>query len=172
MATRLHAAPHQGTSLQPTLNDLPEKARKRGVDLLNQQLADLFDLHSQVKQAHWNIKGPNFIALHKLFDKVADEVSELTDKVAERAVQLGGIALGTARVAAEHTRLPEYPLDITASADHIEALSTALSGCAKAMRKAIEEAEDFGDIATSDLFTEGVRLLDQYVWMVEAHQQG
>jgi len=172
MATRLHAAPHQGSRLQPTLNDLPEKARKRGVDLLNQQLADLFDLHSQIKQAHWNVKGPNFIALHKLFDKAAEEVSDLMDEVAERGVQLGGIALGTARVAAEHSRLAEYPLEITSGAEHVEALSGAVGACAKSMRAAIEEAEDFGDIATSDLFTEGVRLLDKYLWMIEAHQHG
>src|SRR5579885_2041657 len=97
--------------LHPTKNDLREQTRRAMIDLLNQQLADVLDLGLQAKQAHWNVKGPHFIGLHELFDKVADELEEFTDEIAERAVELGGIALGTLQVTAKTSRLPVYPLD-------------------------------------------------------------
>src|SRR5712691_12177910 len=100
------------TKLHPTQNDLREKTRRAAIELLNQQLADGLDLGLQAKQAHWNVKGPNFIALHELFDAVVDELFEHADDLAERAVELGGTAFGTARTAAKTSRLPEYPLDI------------------------------------------------------------
>src|SRR5437773_11574648 len=99
--------------LWPTQNDLPDKVRRDTVDLLNQQLADALDLALQAKQAHWNVKGPSFIALHGLFDTVVDELFEHADDLAERAVELGGTAFGTARIAAKSSRLSEYRLDIT-----------------------------------------------------------
>src|SRR3989442_14227903 len=104
--------------LWPTQNDLPDKVRRDTVDLLNQQLADALDLALQTKQAHWNVKGPSFIALHELFDEVQKELSEFADEIAERAVALGGTALGTARVAARDSRLPEYPLTISSGREH------------------------------------------------------
>src|SRR5689334_18673029 len=95
--------------MYPTRNDLPEAARTKLVDLLNARLADAVDLQTQCKQAHWNVKGPSFIALHELFDKVNGEVEDYVDLIAERAVQLGGTAKGTARQAALRSSLPEYP---------------------------------------------------------------
>jgi starvation-inducible DNA-binding protein len=168
--------PHEGIKstapgLNPTLNDIPEKTRKKVVKLLNQLLVDGVDLHSQVKQAHWNIKGSNFIGLHKLFDKVAAAVDEYTDEIAERAVELGGIARGTVRVAARESQLSEYPLEIVASREHVKALSLALSKFGKALRDGIAETAE-SDADTSDLLTDVSREIDKWLWMVEAHNQG
>jgi starvation-inducible DNA-binding protein len=102
-----------------TLNDVPKAARASLVGLLNQRLADAIDLQTQVKQAHWNVKGPHFIALHELFDDVYEAVTEYVDLIAERAVQLGGIAEGTARVVAGRSRLDEYPLEISTGEAHV-----------------------------------------------------
>jgi starvation-inducible DNA-binding protein len=157
--------------LHRTRNDLPEKTRRKMVDLLNQHLADVIDLNLQAKQAHWNVKGPSFIALHELFDKVAEETEEFVDEIAERAVALGGVALGTARVAAKNSCLPEYPLDISAGREHVEALAAALATFGKGAREAIHTAAKADDIDTSDLFTEVSRGIDKLLWFVEAHVQ-
>ena len=168
--------PHEGIkstapSLNPTLNDLPEKTRKKVVKLLNQLLADGVDLHTQVKQAHWNVKGTNFIGLHKLFDKVAAAVEDYSDQIAERAVELGGIARGTARVVARESQLSEYPLEIIASREHVKALSLAIAKFGKALRDGITETAEI-DADTADMLTDLSREIDKWLWMVEAHNQG
>jgi starvation-inducible DNA-binding protein len=158
--------------MNPTKNDIPEKIRKKSVELLNARLADVIDLQTQMKQAHWNIKGPHFIGLHKLFDEINETVEEYVDMIAERAVQLGGIALGTARVVAGGSNLPEYPLDITSGEAHVDAVSTALAAFGKEVRAAIDQADELNDADTTDLFTEVSRGIDQWLWFVEAHLQG
>lgn len=160
------------TKLNQTKNDLPEGTRRKASDLLNQNLADAVDLHFQAKQAHWNVKGPNFFSLHELFDKVAEELEGFADEIAERAVALGGVAQGTVRVAAKSSRLNEYPLDISAGSKHVEALSNALTVFGKSVRAAIDTAEEAGDADTADLFTEVSRGIDKVLWFVEAHAQG
>jgi len=152
-----------------TQNDLPERVRAEAITLLNQQLADALDLHLQAKQAHWNVKGPNFIALHELFDEVEEELEEHADDIAERAVALGGTAFGTARTAAARSRLAEYPLEISAGKDHVTALSAALAAFGKSTRAAIDAAAAFGDADTADLFTGVSRGIDKLLWKVEAH---
>src|SRR5215813_4674345 len=137
-----------------TKNDIPEATRVKVVELLNARLADCIDLQTQIKQAHWNVKGPNFIALHELFDKVNEEVEEYADEIAERAVQLGGVAEGTARMAAQRSTLSEYPTGAVDGRSHVEALSTALAAFGKSARKAIDQADELGDKDTADLFTE------------------
>src|ERR1700755_1269658 len=97
------------TKLHTTKNDLPEELRVQLIELLNARLADALDLQTQTKQAHWNVKGPGFIALHELFDQVATDVTAYVDDIAERVVTLGGTAYGTARVAAQRSTLDEYP---------------------------------------------------------------
>ena len=109
-----------------TKNDLSEASRTKVIELLNARLADCIDLQTQTKQAHWNVKGPNFIGLHELFDKVYSAVSEYVDEIAERAVQLGGVAQGTARTVAKHSTLSEYPASAVDGRSHVDALSTAL----------------------------------------------
>src|SRR5690348_17998630 len=113
--------------MHTTKNDLPEQVRSKVIELLNARLADAIDLQTQMKQAHWNVKGPSFIALHELFDKINEEVEDYVDDLAERLVQLGGTAHGTVRLAAKATTLPEYPSGITSGRDHVAAVSTALA---------------------------------------------
>jgi starvation-inducible DNA-binding protein len=157
--------------MYPTRNDLPESARTRIIELLNARLADAIDLQTQMKQAHWNVKGPTFIALHELFDKVNEEVEDYVDLIAERAVQLGGVALGTARSVARRSQQKEYPLDISSGRDHVEAVSTALALFGKAVRAAIDASDGLHDAGTADLFTEVSRGVDKWLWFVEAHLQ-
>src|SRR5262245_56324674 len=152
-----------------TRNDLPEEARARAVELLNARLADCIDLQTQTKQAHWNVKGPNFIALHELFDKVNEEVEDYVDDIAERAVQLGGVAEGTARVVAKRSSLREYPAKAVDGHGHADALSAALAAFGTAARQASDQANELGDLDTADVFTEISRGIDKWLWFVEAH---
>src|SRR6201997_3322648 len=117
-----------------TKNNLPEVTRVKAIELLNARLADCKDLQTQVKQAHWNVKGPNFISLHLLFDKVNDDVENYVDQIAERAVQLGGVAEGTARMVARRSSLPEYPANAVDGHCHVQALSSALAAFGGAAR--------------------------------------
>jgi starvation-inducible DNA-binding protein len=154
-----------------TKNDLSEGTRVKAIELLNARLADCKDLQTQVKQAHWDVKGPNFISLQLLFDKINDDVENYVDEIAERAVQLGGVAEGTARMVAKRSSLTEYPASEVDSRSHVEALSSALAAFGKEARKAIEEAGDLGNLNTADLFTEVSRGIDKWLWFVEAHLQ-
>ena len=157
--------------LYETENDLPKRTREAVVKLINARLADIVDLKTQLKQAHWNVKGPHFIGLHKLFDEIAEEVEEYTDSIAERAVQLGGIAEGTARVAADRSRLDEYPSTIADGALHVERVAKALSDFGREVRLTINEAQTLEDADTADMFTEVSRGIDKWLWFVEAHTQ-
>ena len=154
-----------------TKNDLSEGTRVKAIALLGARLADAIDLQTQTKQAHWNVKGPSFIALHELFDKINDAVDEYVDEIAERAVQLGGVAEGTARMVAKRSSLPEYPANAVEGRSHVEALSGVLAAFGKAARKAIDQSNDLGDLDTADLFTEVSRGIDKWLWFVEAHLQ-
>jgi starvation-inducible DNA-binding protein len=151
--------------------DLPAEVREQMITLLNQHLADTFDLYSQTKQAHWNVKGPEFFQLHELFDKLADEASGYVDLIAERATALGGTAAGTVRMSAAGSRLDEYPLDVSHGLSSIEALVKGYASLAETTREAIETAERAGDTDTADLFTEVSRGLDKSLWFLEAHLQ-
>ena len=155
-----------------TKNDIPEATRVKVVELLNARLADCIDLQTQAKQAHWNVKGPNFIALHELFDQINEDVEDYVDDIAERAVQLGGVAEGTARMAAKRSSLAEYPAMAVDGRSHVEALSSALAAFGTTARKGIDQANDLGDLDTADLFTEVSRGIDKWLWFVEAHVQG
>jgi len=161
----------QTTRLYPTKNDLPEPSRVEAIDLLNQRLADCIDLQTQCKQAHWNVKGPTFIALHKLFDEVNEDVEEYVDLLAERIVQLGGIAEGTARIVAQRSNLIDYPLALASGDEHVAALSDALAEFGRTARLGIDELNDLDDADSADILTEISRGVDKWLWFVEAHQQ-
>ena len=154
-----------------TKNDLSEEIRANAAELINARLADCIDLQTQTKQAHWNVKGPSFIALHELFDKVSEAAEDAVDLIAERSVQLGGVPIGTARAIASGSTLPPYPVNTVDGLAHVDALSTAISRFGAAARKAIDEAQRIGDADTADLFTEVSREMDKYLWFVEAHIQ-
>jgi starvation-inducible DNA-binding protein len=151
--------------------DLSEKVRRNVAGILNDRLAYAIDLHSQIKQAHWTVKGPNFIALHELFDKLSTVVLEQIDEIAERVAALGGTAEGTVAVAAKRSKLKNYPLSITAGKDHLFYLSTQLSVYGKVVRSAITDTDELGDADTADLFTGISRDIDKYLWFLEAHLQ-
>ena len=161
----------EAPKMYETENNIALKSREQLTALMNQRLATAVDLQMQMKQAHWNVKGPNFIGLHELFDKVAEAVESYVDLIAERIVQLGGIAEGTVRVSASRTHLPEYPLQVAEGMAHVEAVARALSSFGEEVRSTIEEATAFDDAGTADLFTEVSRGIDKWVWFVEAHTQ-
>jgi starvation-inducible DNA-binding protein len=158
-------------AMYETENDLPKDRRAQLNALMNQRLADAIDLQMQMKQAHWNVKGPSFIALHELFDKVSEAVESYVDMIAERIVQLGGVAEGTVRMTASRTRLPEYSPEIADGTAHVESVARALSTFGKEVRSTIDEANAFDDAGTADLFTEVSRGIDKWLWFVEAHSQ-
>ena len=160
------------TRLYPTKNDLPEAGRREAIGLLNQRLADCIDLQAQCKQAHWNVKGPTFIALHKLFDEINAAVAEYVDLLAERIVQLGGIAEGTVGVVAERSTLVDYFFTLTAGAEHVAALSDTLAAFGRTARVGIEEMNELEDAGSADILTEISRGVEKWLWFVEAHQQG
>ena len=157
--------------MHQTKNDLSEKVRIQVSALLQDRLAEAVDLVTQAKQAHWNVKGPNFIALHELFDKVYEHAGDHVDLIAERIVQFGGTAEGTVRVAAKRSQLPEYPLTLASGREHVEALSHSLAYFGETIRKAINQADEVGDKGTADLFTEISRGVDKDLWFLEAHVQ-
>lgn len=157
--------------LHNTKIDIAKGKREKIVKILNERLADAIDLKSQAKQAHWNVKGANFIALHELFDQISADVEIHIDDIAERITTLGGTALGTVRVAAQTSSLGEYPLEITDGGVHVDALSTALADFGKRVRANIDETDELGDADTADLFTGISRAIDKHLWFVEAHQQ-
>lgn len=154
-----------------TRNDLSREIRARMIEILNQQLADTFDLYSQTKQAHWNVKGAQFFQLHELFDKLAEELQGYVDQIAERATALGGLALGTVRMSAANSQLPETDLNVTDSIHVVEAVADRFAALAASTRQAIDSADQDGDVDTADLFTEVSRGLDKALWFVEAHLQ-
>jgi starvation-inducible DNA-binding protein len=172
MATPLRRSALDGIGpLLRTRNDLPESTRTEVVRLLNARLADAIDLQAMCKQAHWNVRGPQFIALHKLFDKVYQGVEEYVDLIAERLAQLGGISEGTVRSVAKRTTLKEYPLTATRAEEHVAALSDALAQFGHTLREAIDQTARLEDAGTNDIFIEISRGTDQWLWFVEAHAQ-
>ena len=159
-------------TLYPTRIDIAENIRVKVIDILNQALATTLDLKTQTKQAHWNVKGTDFYQLHELFDEMAGELEEYVDMVAERVTALGGVALGTARIAASESILAEYPLDAVGGIEHITALAERYASYGKQVREAIDSTDELGDADTADLFTEISRTIDKRLWFLEAHLHG
>lgn len=138
--------------------------------LLNQRLAEAVDLQMKMKQAHWNVKGANFIGLHQLFDSIYEAVAVYVDQIAERVVQLGGIAEGTVRASAARSRLADYPVVLVDGPAHLAAVKKALATFRHEVRNTVDEADELGDAETADLFIGISRSLDKWVWFVEAHE--
>lgn len=156
--------------MHETMNRLALNARSRSVELLAENLIHLADLERQAKLAHWNVRGPNFAALHLMFDQVADQTRDFVDSVAERIVALGGIADARSQTVSAQTRLADYPLQAFSSDQHVEALAAAIAVVAENMRDAIEQSAGWGDLITSDLVGEIGRELEKSLWLVEAHR--
>ena len=160
------------TSFYPTRIDLPLDTRQPVVDMLNNTLAATTDLRTQTKQAHWNVKGKDFYQLHLLFDEMAGELEEYADMVAERVTALAGTAMGTVRVAASNSILPEYDFDAVGGMEHVAALADRYAAYAKHLREGIGRSSELGDEDTSDLYTEISRTIDKRLWFLEAHLVG
>ena len=157
--------------MHDTRNDLPARTRAKVIETLNSRLADAIDLGAQAKHAHWNVKGPQFIALHELFDELAESVEEHIDELAERITALGGTAHGTIAAVARTSELPPYPESIVEGLAHVDALAAALAQFGKKIRKGIDAAAKHGDADTADLYTQISREVDKYLWFLEAHLQ-
>ncbi len=151
--------------------DIPAEVREQVTTMLNQQLADMFDLYSQTKQAHWNVKGSDFYQLHKLFDELAENLLEEIDTVAERTTALGGVALGTVHMAAQSSRLPEFPGRAVLSMASVEVLAVRYASLAETTRSAISIASERGDETTANMLQEISHDLDKSLWFLEAHLQ-
>ena len=151
--------------------DLQMDQRQQIVEILNLQLADTFDMMSLIKQAHWNVKGPQFIALHQLYDEIASGLLAYVDMLAERVTALGGTAMGTVRMAAESSRLAAYPPELVQDMATVSFLSDQMARLAASTRSAADKAEELQDMATNDLYIEIVRDLDKWLWFLEAHLQ-
>ncbi|MFZ4406155.1 MAG: DNA starvation/stationary phase protection protein Dps [Paracraurococcus sp.] len=156
-------------STLPTRNDVPTNAKQVSIEVLQGCLADGTDLFNATRQAHWNVKGPHFGELHKLFEQFYTDLAVATDDLAERIVQLGGTANGTTQVLAKSTRLPSYPTDLHAGMDHVKALADRYALVAKTLREGIDQTDEAGDADTADLLTEKSRATDKMLWMLEAH---
>jgi starvation-inducible DNA-binding protein len=157
--------------MHETRISLPIDLRRQLVDILNQSLATYSDLQASLKQAHWNVKGSNFYALHLLFDEIAEEVEGFVDEVAERISALGGTAFGTVQSASEHTLLKPYDLALTNATEHLIALAERLSIAGKDAREKVDITAALQDQGSSDLYVGITRALDKRLWFIEAHLQ-
>ena len=154
-----------------TRNDLKSNTRKTSIEILNTRLADAIDLALITKQAHWNVKGPQFIAIHEMLDGFRKELDGHVDTIAERVAQLGGTALGTSQIVAKDSPLTPYPTDIHKTKDHLAALIDRYAAAAKLARQAINDTDEAGDKNTADIFTAYSRTLDKSLWFLESHTQ-
>ena len=152
-----------------TRNDVPSNAKQVSIGVLQACLVDSIDLYNATRQAHWNVKGPHFGELHRLFEEFYNALQESSDALAERIVQLGGTANGTTQTLVNGTRLPPYPTDLYAGMDHVAALADRYAQLAKSLREGIDQADEAGDADTADLLTEQSRAVDKMLWMLEAH---
>ncbi|MCX5922209.1 MAG: DNA starvation/stationary phase protection protein Dps [Candidatus Dependentiae bacterium] len=157
--------------MHTTKISIAEKNRIELVAILNTSLASTADLYAQLKQAHWNVKGPNFIGLHKLLDELAEQIEEHVDIIAERITSLGGTALGTIQATHENTELRVYPTNIFSWEDHIEHLTHNIAILGELSRTNIEKTEELEDMATSDFYIALTQVLDKSLWFLEAHRQ-
>jgi len=151
-----------------TVSALPETARREIGDVLNARLIDGLDLHSHLKLAHWNVKGPCFATLHELFESIAADLAAKNDTIAERAVALGTLAVGTARQTAALSTLPEYPVETTRDLDHVRALRDRIAHYVKNVQQAKTLADKHGDDQTVDLLTEIRADFEKHGWMLNA----
>ena len=156
--------------LHKSRNDLKSNTKSTVAALLNARVADAIDLALMTKQAHWNLRGRNFIAVHEMLDGFRTEIDGHVDTMAERVVQLGGIALGTTQTVAHSSTLKPYPIDLVSVEDHIAALTERYGNLANSTRAAIDATAEAGDADSADILTAVSRSLDKALWFLEAHE--
>lgn len=160
------------TKIHTSIQGLSGEVREQQISRLQQSLADIFDLKSQTKQAHWNVKGPHFHALHLMFDTFSGGLENYIDVVAERITALGGYVHGTARQSVKASSVQEYPNGITSGEDHLSALIDRYAKVGGSLREAAAKSDEIGDLASSDMYNDIIRDMDQWLWFMEAHMQG
>jgi starvation-inducible DNA-binding protein len=171
MATKTTTAPNGADQTFPTSIYVDGSEKTQLIEALNQHLADTADLYSQNKQAHWNVKGKDFFQLHQLFDTLAEEIQPFIDEIAERVTALGGYATGTVRMAAESSRLPEFPVDCLEGGDVLRVMVERYGAFCAATHEGIESTDELGDPTTADLLTDISRVADKHLYFLEAHLQ-
>jgi starvation-inducible DNA-binding protein len=157
--------------MHKTRNDLAANTRKTVIEILNARLADMIDLQLALKHAHWNVKGPHFIALHEMFDAMTDSYDAHVDDMAERITTLGGTAPGSVQAVEKASSLEPMPTDLVDGLKIVEALAARTAAAAKAVRKGIDETDEAGDADAADILTALSRQLDKNLWFLEAHLQ-
>jgi starvation-inducible DNA-binding protein len=163
----LHAV--NSDQLAQTRNPLPIQVRQASVESLNRVVVNLVDVALAAKHAHWNVRGPNFMSYHALFDKVFGELMDQIDAVGERATALGGIARGTVQTVAEGSELKPYPILAVAEQEHVEQIAIRLGQLGRDVRGAIQSAEKLGDLVTVDVLTDVAASMDSLLWLIESH---
>lgn len=154
--------------LRKTRHPLDKQSRGKSVDLLNDFLVLAIDLRLQVKQAHWNVRGPYFISLHELFDRLAGELDAITDELAERAIALGGRAFGSANRIAKKTDLDDLPKKTSDGLEFVALLADRYAALSECAGMAIDRTQEIDDEVTTDLFIKTAQGLDQALWFLEA----
>ena len=171
MVTKTTTAPNGADQTFPTSIYLEGGEKGQLIEALNQHLADTSDLYSQNKQAHWNVKGKDFFQLHQLFDQLAEEIQPFIDEIAERVTALGGYATGTVRMAAQSSRLPEFPVDCLEGGDVLRVMIERYGAYCSMTHEAIDSTDELGDPTTADLLTDISRVADKHLYFLEAHLQ-
>jgi len=151
-----------------TPSQLPEAGRNELVRTLNARLVDGLDLHGDLKVAHWNVRGPQFPALHPLFEQIANELATHNDAIAERAVTLGGLATGTTRHVAKSSRIADYPLDVTRDSEHVQLLADRIDTYLAGLRDSRGIADKHGDTDSVDLLTGTITAFEKHAWFLRA----
>lgn len=158
--------------MKKSKNSSSSKPKNKLIDVLNSVLAEAIDLQMQCRQAHWNVRGKNFIALHEFFGRLYTELSVDIDEIAERTAGLGGTAYGSKEEVSGVSGLPKYPVDISSGSDHIQNLAKSFAAHSKSLKKAIEEADDADDDVTEDLLTTICGNMEKRLWLIESHIEG
>jgi starvation-inducible DNA-binding protein len=163
------ASKESTTKLLPSRNDLSQKARTEVVDLTNRAIASLIDLQLQTKQTHWNLRAPQFIAIHEMLDELYADLDKYVDVLAERITQLGGTAYGTLEAVTAHTKLETYPAKVHTWESRIEHFANVIAIAGAQCREAIDQTDEAGDAVSADIYTGVARGIDMWLWKVESH---
>jgi starvation-inducible DNA-binding protein len=156
------------TNLKTTVPALSVEGSADVINLLQQRLVALIDLHLTLKHVHWNVVGMNFIAVHEMLDPQVDTVRLQTDAVAERIAVLGGVPKGTPAAVVEMRNWSDYQLDRAPSVQHLVALDDVYSGGINSHRAAISTIGEIDPIS-EDLLIGHTAELELFQWFLRSH---
>ncbi|MFN3021118.1 Dps family protein [Chryseobacterium sp. TY3] len=148
---------------------LDAKQIKDNVKVLSVLLADEHILYTKTRNAHWNVEGPDFHAMHLFFESQYDELEEIIDEVAERIRQLGQMAPGSLKEFIQLTNLSEKKLTKNDSQSFIKALLEDQEAIITYIREAVEKMEDSKDFGTEDFLVGLLEKHEKMAWMLRGH---